>query len=73
MGGGGANNLVTRRKENVAFSNCNRSIKRERENNEFFNAGSDKRQYYRAALSVSSDAVPQFRNIFNIELENWLV
>ena len=30
----------------------------------FFNTGSDKRQYYRAALSVSSDAVSQFGDIF---------
>ena len=37
-----------------------------------FNADSDKRQYYRAALSVSSDTVPQFGDIFNIEQENCL-
>ena len=35
-----------------------------------FNAGPDKRQYYRTTLSLSSDAVPQFGDFFNIEQEN---
>ena len=37
-----------------------------------FNAGSDKRLYYRAPLSVSSDTVSQFGDIFNNEQENWV-
>ena len=36
------------------------------------NAGSDKTQYYRATLSVSSDADPQFGDFLNIVQENWV-
>ena len=37
----------------------------------FFNTDSDKGQYYRATLSVSSDTVPQL-DFLNIEQDNWV-